>query len=132
MGGSARLRLLLDTHIWIWLVTGSPRLKILPTLRDSNNELWLSPLNTWEVLTLERKRRIALDREPHEWVANATAGTREAPLTHQIVVAARDLPLHDDPADRLLAATALVLNLTLVTADEQLLTLPGIRTMANR
>jgi len=126
------LKLLLDTHIWIWLVTGSARLKVLPTLRDANNELWLSPLNTWEVLTLERKRRIALDREPRDWVANATAGTQEAPLTHQIVLAARDLPLHDDPADRLLAATALVLNLTLVTADEQLLNLTSIRTMANR
>lgn len=126
------MRLLLDTHIWIWFVTGSPQLKVLQTLRDSNNELWLSPLNTWEVLTLERKKRIALDREPYQWVANATAGTHEAPLTHQIVVVARELPLHDDPVDRLLAGTALVLNLTLVTADKQLLAVPGIRTLANR
>ena len=126
------MKLLLDTHIWIWLVTASPRLKIRDALRDPRNELWVSPLSTWEVLTLERKRRLALDREPQEWVTNAIAGTQEAPLTHQIVLASRDLALHDDPADRLLAATALVLDLTLVTADAQLLALPGIRTMANR
>jgi PIN domain nuclease of toxin-antitoxin system len=126
------LRLLLDTHIWIWFVTGSPQLKVLQTLRDSKNELWLSPLSTWEVLTLERKKRIALDREPQEWVSNATAGMREAPLTHQIVVAAQDLPLHNDPVDRLLAATALVSDLTLVTADQRLMELRRIKILANR
>lgn len=126
------MKLLLDTHIWVWLVTGSARLKVRDTLRDSSNELWVSPLSTWEVLTLEKKKRLALDRAPQDWVANAISGTHEAPLTHQIVVAARSLALRDDPADRLLAATALVLNLTLVTADQQLLGLPEIRTLANR
>ena len=126
------MRLLLDTHIWIWFVTGSPRLKVLQALRDSNNELWLSPLSTWEVLTLEKKKRIVLDREPDEWVRNATAGTREAPLTHQIVVAAQDLALHNDPVDRLLAATALVSDLTLVTADERLMELRSIKILASR
>ena len=62
----------------------------------------------------------------------ATAGTREAPLTHEIALVARQLPLHQDPADRILAATAEVLDLTLVTADERLLGLGTIRTMANR
>ena len=126
------MKLLLDTHIWIWLVTGSPRLRIRDKLRDPSNELWVSAISTWEVLTLHRKGRIALDREPEEWVTNAIAGTQEAPLTHQIALAARGLRLHDDPADRLIAATALVLNLVLATADEQLLTLPNLRTIANR
>jgi PIN domain nuclease of toxin-antitoxin system len=107
-------------------------LKVLQALRDSNNELWLSPLSTWEVLTLERKKRIALDREPDEWVTNATVGTREAPLTHQIVVAAQDLPLHNDPVDRMLVATALVLDLTLVTADQRLMELGNIKILASR
>jgi PIN domain nuclease of toxin-antitoxin system len=101
-------------------------------LRDARNELWVSPLSTWEALTLERKKRITLDPDPNQWVANAIAGTREAPLTHEIAAAARNLTLHEDPVDRLLAATALVLDLTLVTADEQLLAASAIRTMANR
>jgi PIN domain nuclease of toxin-antitoxin system len=58
---------------------------------------------------------------------------REAPLTHEIVLAALQLPLpHPDPADRFLAATASVLGLTLVTADERLLGLGDIATLANR
>jgi PIN domain nuclease of toxin-antitoxin system len=62
----------------------------------------------------------------------ATAGTREAPLTHEIALAARQLPLHQDPADRILAATAQVLDLVLATADQRLLGLGEIRTLANR
>lgn len=126
------MKLLLDTHIWIWLVTGSSRLKVRDTLRDPANELWVSPMSAWEVLTLEKKRRIALDPDPQAWVTKAISGTQEAPLTHQIVLAARSLPLHDDPADRLIAATALVLNLALVTADEHLLRLTSVRIIANR
>lgn len=132
MEGPARLKLLLDTRIWLWFVTGSPRLKIGQQLQDLNNELWLSPMSTWEALTLERKGRIRFDREPQEWVAHATAGTREAPMTHEIALAARDLALHEDPADRILVATAQVLDLTLVTADVKLLGLANIRTLANR
>jgi PIN domain nuclease of toxin-antitoxin system len=61
-----------------------------------------------------------------------TLGTRGAPLTHEIAVASSLLELHDDPADRLIAATSQVLNLTLVTADERLLGLGVIRTLGNR
>lgn len=126
------MKILLDTHIWVWFITGSPRLRILETLEDINNELWLSPLSVWEVLTLHRKGRIALDRDPVEWVRQAIAGTKEAPLTHEIALVAQQLRLHQDPADRFLVATAQVLNLTLVTADERLLGLGNIKTLANR
>lgn len=58
---------------------------------------------------------------------------REAPLTHEIVVATQELPLsHRDPADRFLAATASVLGLTLVTADAHLLGLGTIATLGNK
>jgi len=65
-----------------------------------------------------------------EWLVRATAPLREAPFTHEIVLAAQPLP-HRDPADRFLAATAQVMNLTLVTSDELLLGLGTIRTMKN-
>jgi PIN domain nuclease of toxin-antitoxin system len=62
-----------------------------------------------------------------------TRHMREAPLNHEIVLAAHELPLtHQDPADRFLAATAEVLGLTLVTADERLFGLGTIATLANR
>jgi PIN domain nuclease of toxin-antitoxin system len=128
------LRLLLDTHIWLWSLSEPRRLgrRVLVQLKDQGNELWLSPMSTYEALTLHHKGRFEIDGDLSTWLARATAGTREAPLTHEIALVARQLSLHLDPADRILAATAEVLDLTLVTADERLLGLGTIRTLANR
>ena len=129
------MKLLLDTHIWLWSL-GEPRRlsrRVQHELKEKNNELWLSPVSTWEMLLLHAKGRIRLHGSLREWVATATAHMREAPLTHEIAVAAQELPLrHQDPADRFLAATAEVLGLTLVTADHRLLGLGKIATLANR
>jgi len=128
------LRLLLDTHIWLWNFQDPRRLgrRALRYLQDRQNELWLSPMSTWEALTLNQKGRIRINEDLTTWLTRATAGTREAPFTHEIALVARQLSMHQDPADRILAATAEVLDLTLVTADERLLGLGTIRTMANR
>ena len=128
------MRLLLDTHIWLWNFQDQRRLgrRVLRHLQDKENELWLSPMSTWEALTLNHEGRIRIKEDLAIWLAQATAGTREAPLTHEIALVARQLQMHQDPADRILAATAEVLDLTLVTADQRLLGLGTIRTMANR
>jgi PIN domain nuclease of toxin-antitoxin system len=129
------LKLLLDTHIWIWSLQDPKRLgkRVLQELNDPGNEFWLSPISTWEALTLNAKGRIRLPEDLGSWVARATAKLQEAPLTHEIVLAARQLRLsHSDPADRFLAATAQFLRLTLVTADTNLLGLGDISTLANR
>jgi len=129
------LKLLLDTHIWIWSLQDPKRLgkRVLQELHDPGNEFWLSPISTWEALTLNAKGRIRLPEDLGSWVARATAKLQEAPLTHEIVLAARQLRFsHSDPADRFLAATAQLLRLTLVTADANLLGLGNISTLANR
>jgi PIN domain nuclease of toxin-antitoxin system len=128
------LKLLLDTHIWIWLLQNPGLLasKTLKTLRDPANELWLSPVSTWEALTLHRKGRLDLPGDLDSWLSRATQGIQEAYLTHEIALASARLEMHGEPADRFLVATAEVLDLTLVTADRKLLGLANIRTMANR
>jgi PIN domain nuclease of toxin-antitoxin system len=128
------LKLLLDTHIWLWGLREPNRLgpRTLSELRDTTNEIWLSPISTWEALLLHTKGKIRLSVDLVEWLAESTAGMREAPLTHEIALAAQQLNLHQDPTDRFLAATAMVLGLTLVTANERLLELGNIRTLANR
>jgi PIN domain nuclease of toxin-antitoxin system len=129
------MNLLLDTHIWLWSLREPKRLarRVQNELKDQSNELWLSPVSTWEVLLLNARGRIRLHGELSDWLTRATAHMREAPLTHEIVLAAQQLPLpHPDPADRFLAATAQVLGLILVTADERLLGLGEIGTLANR
>ena len=129
------MTLLLDTHIWLWSLQASEKLgnRVRRELRSPDNQLWLSPISTWEALTLHAKGRIHLAGNLGEWVARATAPFREALLTHEIALAARQVQLpHQDPADRFLAATALVLGLTLVTGDNNLLGLGEIATLANR
>lgn len=129
------MKLLLDTHIWLWSQQEPKRLapRIREELESESNELWLSPVSTWEVLILHRKGKIRLDKDPELWVAESTSLLFEACLTHEIVVIAEKLKFtHMDPADRFLAATAKVLGLTLVTADRKLLGLGDIATLANR
>lgn len=126
MGGIGLVKLLLDTHIWLWGLLEPDRL--VPAVRDAlqspDNELWLSPISVWEALVLVERGRLLLTTSPAEWVQNMVRAIprREAALTHDIAVMSRQLSLsHEDPADRFLAATARVLGLTLVTADERLL-----------
>jgi PIN domain nuclease of toxin-antitoxin system len=129
------VKLLLDTHIWLWSMAEPKQLSrhVQRELSDPQNEVWLSPVSTWEALLLQAKGRIRLKGNPRDWIAEATAHLREAPLTHEIVLTAQELPIqHADPADRFLAATAEVLGLTLVTADHRLLGLGKVSTLANR
>jgi PIN domain nuclease of toxin-antitoxin system len=123
------VRILLDTHIWLWAYLEPRRLRprLLRELRDPGNELWLSPISTWEALVLHSKGRIQLPDDIERWLQHATLPTRQAPLTHEIALAASRLSLHSDPADRFLAATAQVLDLVLATAG-----VAEIRTLGNR
>ena len=132
----AEVKLLLDTHIWVWSVLERRRLapRVARALEDEANEVWLSPVATWEMLLLAERGRLAYDGTPAELVAEALRVTpaREAPLTHAVALESRRLKLkHDDPADRFLAATAKVYDLTLVTADAHLLRSREFATLAN-
>lgn len=128
------MRILLDTHIWLWMIREPG--KIGTQLRrqlSTAEERWLSPVSTWEALVLARKGRIQLHADAELWVQRATSPFREAPLTHEIVLESQRIVLpHRDPADRFIAATAKVLGLTLATADMKLLGLGDIATLANR
>jgi PIN domain nuclease of toxin-antitoxin system len=128
------LKLLLDTHIWLWSKLEPRRLgrRMRSELSDTSNELWLSPVSVWEALVLMQMGRIQVD-DPFAWIERAAEQMREAPLTREIVSAGLALPLlHADPADRFLAGTAKILKLTLVTADQKLLGLGEIASLANR
>ncbi len=132
------MRLLLDTHIWLWSQVEPRRLaaRVRKALTAEDAEPWLSPISVWEFLLLVERERLDLGSlKPTEWLelADARAPCREAPLTREVALRSRALGLsHEDPADRFLAATAAVYDLTLVTADERLLRGKGYRTLANR
>ncbi len=136
MGSPAILRLLLDTHIWLWSRLERARLsrQTVTALESPENELWLSPISIWEFAMLVEKGRLVLNVSVEAWIDEAMERmpTREAPVTHEIALASRavDLP-HKDPADRFLAATAKVMGLTLVTADGHLAEASDISVLRN-
>ena len=131
------MRLLLDTHIWLWSLIEPSRLtpRAARVLEAGDAELWLSPISLWELGILVGRRRIELSSDVDAWIDDALrrAPMREAPLTRAVVRALGSIVTpHRDPADRFLAATAAALDLQLVTADEQLLAGRGYRVLPNR
>ena len=128
------MTLLLDTHIWLWSLLDPERLcgRARNELIDPANTLAVSPVSVWETLVLAEKGRVLLRPDPWSWIRTALTvrPVREVPVTFDIALASRTIRVgHDDPADRFIAATAAVHELTLVTADASLLRCPDIRAM---
>ena len=131
------MKLLLDTHIWLWSALDEARLssRVAAALENPSNELWLSPISLWEVLTLCQKGRLILKPNPQAWIADTLDATpmREPQVTYQVAQETARVQLsHCDPADRFLVATARVFGLTLVTADEHLIKARQVSTLSNR
>jgi PIN domain nuclease of toxin-antitoxin system len=130
------MKLLLDTHIWIWSQLSPQRIgpKLRRRLLAEKSELWLSPISVWELLLLVERGRVKLPGSATQWVERffEKVPVRDAALTRDVALASRSVLLpHEDPADRFLAATAAVYDLTLVTADERLLAGKGYRSLGS-
>ena len=128
------MKILLDTHIWVWYLTASPKLPpvLRNTLNDNVKNLWISPVSVWEAILLANKGKFGLNIDPIRWVRSCLekAPLNEAPLNIEVAIKSRELALpHQDPADRFLAATSLVYDLPLATVDDLLLELEGLTTV---
>lgn len=103
-------------------------------LLSPKNEIWLSLLSIWKTLLLAEKNRIRFDRPAEKWIADSlqSAPVHEAPFSFEVVLVSHSVALpHRDPFDRQLIATARAYGLTLVTADENLMTDCGVPVLAN-
>jgi PIN domain nuclease of toxin-antitoxin system len=119
------VKILLDTHVWLWWLLGSDRLaqrerRALDRLA-SRAELRLAAVSLWEAARLYAKGRLLLDRPFDVWIREAAAAAviEIAPLDVEIVIALNRLPpaFHGDPADRLIVATARAHRSPLATHD---------------
>jgi PIN domain nuclease of toxin-antitoxin system len=124
-------RLLLDTHVLVWLTEGNDQLgaqaREFLRLAYREDRAVVSAITPWEIALLVRKGRLKLNRDVLDWVHHAlrVQGVQLAPLEPEIAVESTRLPwdTHGDPADRIIVATARHLGATLVTADAALLEL---------
>lgn len=123
--------LVLDTHVLLWLDSADSRLgpQFLERISGprAGGTLCISTMTMWEVALLVRKRRLSLRSPIRAWRMEVfAAGLVEVPVSGEIAIIANELAdFHPDPADRMIAATALHLGATLVTADEAILRWPG-------
>jgi len=126
------LRLLLDTHVWLWSKLAPDRLSrvALATLRSRAHELWLSPISAWEAGILEQKGKIELHGGLEQFIAEDQGIFRSAPISMEVAIKVGQLRLWwRDPADSFLAATAMAYDLVLFTADRRLLEAAQVRTL---
>jgi len=131
------MKFLLDTHIWIWNHLEPWRItsEVTRELSDPRNQLWLSPVNIWELVLLVEKKRLELHHDLGEWVKQSVQelDLQEATFTSAVAEELRFTLLgYRDPGDRFLVATAKVYGLTLVTADQRLQQIPDLQLLANR
>jgi PIN domain nuclease of toxin-antitoxin system len=130
------MRLLLDTHIWLWSYLEPHKLssEVQQAISDAGNSRYLSSISIWEAILLLEKKKIEIKQDFGEWFERTRfeLSLQEAPLDWKVVHELRFMMLgYKDPADRFLAATAKAYDLTLVTADQRLLQIEGLKVLAN-
>jgi len=117
--------ILLDTHVWLQFILGDNNLAEhnRQQIELNASPVYLSAISVWEACVLAEKGRIELSPSAAVFLRKAigTFPFQVIPVTHEIAILSRELPFdHQDPADRLIAATAQALNARLATQDKLL------------
>jgi PIN domain nuclease of toxin-antitoxin system len=124
--------LLLDTHAAIWLAAGQLSKSVLAQVIYAGlaDGVYVSPISAWEVGLLARSRKqggpkVTFNPDPQAWFATLLSKPiiKEAPLSPAAAIASSFLPgrFHGDPADRLLVATARMMDMPILTRDRRIL-----------
>ena len=122
------MKVLLDTHLWWWWVTGergpsTAQKRLLARIAPDEPAL-LSDISLWEVATLVSLGRLAITLPLRDWLEAAAAPplVRRCPISPAVAAAVAALPdsFHRDPADRLIVATAQVHGATVLTRDKRI------------
>ncbi|MBI5585736.1 MAG: type II toxin-antitoxin system VapC family toxin [Deltaproteobacteria bacterium] len=120
--------ILLDTHAWIWWVSNpdllSTEARVLIDQALVKRKIHISAMSVWEVAMLVAKNRLQLTMEVGDWIRTSEGlpFVQFVPVTNAIALKAVRLPLKslNDPVDRLITATAIMLDLILITKDKRL------------
>jgi PIN domain nuclease of toxin-antitoxin system len=123
------MRLLLDTHIFLWFIGGDARIPdaMIQSIRSPENEVYLSVVSMWEVLVKYELGKLPLPQEPQSYIPLQRKRhlIDSLPLDEASVSHLANLPpLHRDPFDRMLLCQALEHGLTIVKVDDQIRAYP--------
>ena len=116
------MKMLLDTHVFLWFIDGDPRLKrsVVAQIRDPDNAVVLSVVSIWEIIVKHGLGKLPLPAPPEIYVPEQRERHRigSLMLDENSVKRLAWLPsLHRDPFDRMLICQAKAHDLTLVTVD---------------
>lgn len=126
--------ILLDTHAWIWFLSNpellSATAKSYIDKAMKNNALYISTISVWEIALLTLKKRLILNVDIGEWIAKAESlkFLNFIPIDNTVALNSVNLPppLHNDPADRIIIASAKERDALLITKDEKILKYPFV------
>ena len=128
--------IVLDTHAWIWWVSNPDQLpktanRLIAKAAD-DQAIFISSISAWEVAVLVARDRLQLTVPVGDWIAASQAlpSVHFVPVDNDIAVRSVLLPgnLHNDPADRIIIATAITRNAVLITKDQKIRAYPHVRT----
>ena len=117
------MRLLLDTHVFLWYISGDSRMpsQFLDAIRDQTNQVYLSSASVWECVIKYELGKLPLPKPPAEYLPRQREahGIETLPIDEPGMRYLANLPgLHRDPFDRILVAQAIQHGLMLVTVDD--------------
>jgi PIN domain nuclease of toxin-antitoxin system len=129
--------IVLDTHTWIWFISKpevlSKRAKKAVSAAVKEKSVLISSISAWEVAFLVTKKRLTLSLDVTDWIAKSEnlPFIQFIAVSNSIAIKSVNLPqpLHPDPADRIIIATALSAGAPLVTKDKKLLHYPHVKTI---
>jgi PIN domain nuclease of toxin-antitoxin system len=116
------MKLLLDTHIFLWFISGNTQLsnEVRDAIRNSDNEVYLSPISVWEVIVKYQLGKLPLPESPEIYLPKQREFHQIASLAFDeisVTQLAKLPPLHRDPFERMLVCQALQHELTIATVD---------------
>ena len=129
--------IVLDTHAWVWFISNpellSERAKRYLDAAVEEKAIMISSISVWEVALLIAKKRLILTLELNDWIAKSEMLPffKFIPVDNSVAIKSVNLPqpLHRDPADRIIIATAISLGAPIVTKDEKILNYPHVQTI---
>ncbi len=129
--------ILLDTHAWIWFVS-NPELISTHAMEKINEAVHkkavlISSISVWEVSLLVKRNRLSLTLDLKEWISRSESLPFFSFLPVDNEIAHKSVllppPLHDDPADRIIIASAIIKNAILITKDKKMQNYPKVKSL---